>query len=146
MTPILLALLLSQVTPVTQVDPRRPTARPYALLPDGGVAVVVAMDGLVFTSAASSVASAANPGTCVSVAASTTVLAANAARRSAVMCARITNTDTVHYKLGATATTANFPLEPGQCRNMPGSDRVYTGVIDAIAASGTQSVCVEELN
>jgi hypothetical protein len=89
-------------------------------------------------------ASAAGAGSCTSVSTTTTVLASNASRQAATLCARISNTDTVFVKLGATATTSNFPLEPGQCYNLAG--RVYTGVVDSIANTGTQSVCTTELN
>jgi hypothetical protein len=82
-----------------------------------------------------------NPGACVSVTASTAVLAAFAARKKATLIPRITNTATVHIKLGATATTSNVPVEPGQSFELDGT---YTGQVDAIAASGTQSVCVVE--
>lgn len=95
---------------------------------------------------AGQVASANNDGACVSVTVSTTVLASNASRRQAAIVARMSNTDTVFLKFGATATTADFPLEPGQAYNLDGDARVYTGVIDAIANSGTQSVCVTEFN
>lgn len=97
------------------------------------------------TAATPAVASANNDGACVSITVSATVLASNASRRFASVCARISNTDTAYVKFAATATTADFPLEPGQCWNSPDST-VYTGVIDAIAGSGTQSVCVMELN
>lgn len=95
---------------------------------------------------AGQVASANNDGSCVSVTATTTVLASNASRRQAAIVARMSNTDTVFVKFGATATTSDFPLEPGQSYNLDGDARVYTGVIDAIANSGTQSVCVTEFN
>lgn len=91
-----------------------------------------------------SVASASNDGACISVTASTTLLSANAGRRFYTICARASNTDTVFVKLGTTATTADFPMEPGQCDNAP-PNSVYTGIIDAIANSGTQSMCVREL-
>lgn len=95
---------------------------------------------------AGQVASANNDGSCVSVSTTTTVLASNASRRQAAIVARMSNTDTVFIKFGATATTADFPLEPGQVYNLEGASRVYTGVIDAIANSGTQAVCVTEFN
>lgn len=90
------------------------------------------------------VSAAINDGACVSVSATTTVLASNASRRTYSVCARVSNTDTVFIKLGATATTSDYPLEPGQCDNSDATF-VYTGVIDAIANSGTQSVCVKSL-
>lgn len=97
------------------------------------------------TAATPQVASANNDGACVSVTVSTTVLASNASRRFASVCARVSNSDTAFIKFAATATASDFPLEPGQCWNSPDST-IYTGVIDAIANSGTQSICVMELN
>lgn len=91
----------------------------------------------------SSATSANNDGACVSVTASTTVLASFATRRAFTLFARETNTDVVYIKMGTTATSADFPLPAGSAYNMQ-AGVVYTGVIDAIAASGTQSVCVVE--
>lgn len=90
------------------------------------------------------VASANNDGACVSVTSSATVLASNASRRVASVCASTANGALVHVKLGATATTGDFPLSAGQCMAL-GQGVVYTGQVDAIAASGTQLVCVVEL-
>jgi hypothetical protein len=87
------------------------------------------------------VSSANNSGTCTNVTASTTVLAAFASRKKATLIPKTTNTDRVHIKLGTTATTSFPPLEPGQPFELDGT---YTGQVDAIAASGTQSVCVVE--
>lgn len=91
------------------------------------------------------VASANNSGTCVSVTASTTVLASNASRRAYGFKASEANTDRVHCKLGATATTSNMPFGAGSAWSQD-TGAVYTGVIDCIAASGTQSVCPYEFN
>lgn len=91
------------------------------------------------------VASANNSGTCVSVTASTTVLASNASRRAYGFKASEANTDRVHCKLGATATTSNTIFGPGASWSQD-TGAVYTGVIDCIAASGTQSVCPYEVN
>lgn len=90
------------------------------------------------------VASANNDGACVSVTLTTTVLATNASRRSAVITASSANTAITFVKLGATATSADYPLDPGASIVLDA--RTYTGVVDALAASGTQSVCVFELN
>ena len=88
-----------------------------------------------------------NDGTCTSVAANTTVLASFATRKGAVIMAQCDpsacNTDTTFIKLAATATTADFPLAPGDKFVLQGS-AVYTGIIDAIANSGTQKICVME--
>lgn len=90
------------------------------------------------------VASASNSGTCVSVTASTTVLASNASRKTYGFKASEDNTAKVHCKLGATATTSNTIFGPGAGWSQD-TGAVYTGVIDCIAASGTQSVCPYEL-
>lgn len=91
------------------------------------------------------VATANNSGTCVSVTASTTVLASNASRRAYGFKASEDNTAKVHCKLGATATTSNTIFGAGAGWSQD-TGAVYTGVIDCIAASGTQSVCPYELN
>jgi hypothetical protein len=91
------------------------------------------------------VSSANNTGSCPSGAGNTTALASNASRRGAYMAAASNNTDDIFVKLGATATTANFRLAPGQSFNiLTGS--IYTGIIDFIPNSGTQALCVAELN
>lgn len=91
------------------------------------------------------VASANNTGSCPSGAGNTTALASNASRRGAYMAAASNNTDDIFVKLGATATSSNFRLAPGQSFNiLMGS--IYTGVIDFIPNSGTQALCVAELN
>ena len=105
---------------------------------------VAATQSGTWTTSQGTVTSATGVGSCTSVSTTTTVLASNASRQAATLCARISNTDTIFVKLGATATTSNFPLEPGQCYNLAG--RVYTGVVDSIANTGTQSVCTTELN
>ena len=93
----------------------------------------------------STVSSANNDGTCPSGAASFTVLASNASRTWAVVWASPANTDDVFIKLAATATNADGRLAPGQAINFT-SGRIYTGIIDALPASGTQAVCTMELN
>jgi hypothetical protein len=91
------------------------------------------------------VASANNTGSCPSGAANTTALVSNASRRGAYMAASSANTDDIYVKLGATATSSNFRLAPGQSFNiLTGS--IYTGIIDFFPASGTQALCVAELN
>lgn len=91
------------------------------------------------------VASANNTGTCTSITVSTTVLASNASRRAYGFKASEDNTAKVHCKLGATATTSNTIFGAGAGWSQD-TGAVYTGVIDCIAASGTQSVCVYEVN
>lgn len=116
---------------------------------DGGYTVVIEgpnlLDGGIWVTTPP-IGAVNNAGACVSVSTTTAVLNSNAARRSASLCARIINTDTTFVKLGLTATTSNFPLEPGQCFNLTAPGSIYTGEIDAVANSGTQSVCVVEVN
>lgn len=99
-----------------------------------------------FTGVPRTVSSANNSGTCVSVTvASTTVLAANASRKAYGFKASEANTDRVYCKLGATATTSNVPFGAGSAWSQD-TGAVYTGVVDCIAGSGTQSVCPYEFN
>lgn len=95
----------------------------------------------------SATAASNSDGSCVSVSTTTTVLASFSTRKTAVLIAQCDpsacNTDTVFVKLAATATTSDFPLAPGDRIILSGAS-VYTGVIDAIANSGTQKVCVIE--
>lgn len=91
------------------------------------------------------VGSASNDGACPSGAANTTALASNASRRAAYLVASSANTDDVFIKLGATATSSDFRLAPGQPFNIM-QNSIYTGIIDFLPASGTQALCVAELN
>lgn len=91
------------------------------------------------------VATANNDGSCASGAASFTAIASNASRTWLAVWASPANTDDVYLKLGATATAADARFAPGQPLNFT-SGRIYTGIIDAFPASGTQAVCVMELN
>lgn len=91
------------------------------------------------------VGSANNDGACPSGAGNTTALASNASRRAAYLVASSANTDDIFLKLGATATSADFRLAPGQPFNIM-ANSIYTGIIDFIPASGTQALCVAELN
>lgn len=93
----------------------------------------------------STVSSANDDGTCPSGAASFTVVASNASRTWLAMWASPANTADVYIKLGTTATSSDARLAPGQPINFT-SGRIYTGRIDAFPASGTQAVCVMELN
>jgi len=111
------------------------------------VGTVTAVTGITntVTTQAASVSSANSTGSCPSApGVSFTVIASNASRKAVFMTASPANTDDVFIKLGATATSSNFRLSPGQAFNLTGAT-VYTGVIDAIPASGTQAVCVAEL-
>jgi hypothetical protein len=91
------------------------------------------------------VATANNDGACASGAASFTAIVSNASRTWLAVWASPANTDDVYLKLGATATAADARFAPGQPLNFT-SGRIYTGIIDAFPASGTQAVCVMELN
>lgn len=91
----------------------------------------------------SKISNARDDGSCNTVTATETVLAANESRRFAVILAHADNTDKVYIKLGTTATTSDFPLVAGSSVNIT-SISMYTGRIDAIAGSGTQSVCIIE--
>ena len=95
------------------------------------------------TAVMATASTANNDGSQVSVTTTSgTLLASFSTRKYAGFCASPLNTDIVHFKLGATATTSDYKLHAGQCWNTP--PVVYTGVIDARSASGTQEVSVIE--
>jgi hypothetical protein len=73
---------------------------------------------------------------------SAAVLASFSTRKAASVCASPSNTDVVHIKLGATATTSDGKLWPGQCWNT--GPVPYTGQIDGRSATGTQELTVWE--
>ena len=87
----------------------------------------------------------ANDGQCPSGAANFTVASSNTSRTWLAIWANPANTDDVYVKMGATATTSDARIAPGQAINWV-SGRIYQGQIDAIPNSGTQSVCLIELN
>lgn len=89
-------------------------------------------------------ASASNDGACPSGAANTTAITSNASRRGLYMAASPANTDDIYIKLGATATSSDFRLAPGQPFNII-MGAIYTGQIDFLPVSGTQALCVAEL-
>jgi hypothetical protein len=91
------------------------------------------------------IATANNDGSCASGAVSFTAIASNASRTWLAVWASPANTDDVYLKLGAVATNADARFAPGQPLNFT-SGRIYTGIIDAFPNSGTQAVCVMELN
>jgi hypothetical protein len=91
------------------------------------------------------VSTANNDGACPSGAANFTVAASNASRTWIAIWASPANTDDVYIKLGVTATSADGRIAPGQPINFT-AGRIYTGQIDAFPASGTQAVCLMELN
>lgn len=86
-----------------------------------------------------------NDGTCPSGVASFTVAASNTSRTWLAMWASPNNTDDVFVKLGVTATAADARIAPGQPINFT-YGKIYTGQVDAFPASGTQAVCLMELN
>lgn len=91
-----------------------------------------------------SASSANNDGAQVSVTTTSgTVLASFSTRKFAAICASPLNTDIVHLKLAATATTSDYKLHIGQCFNIDAA-QPYTGIIDARSAAGTQEVSVVE--
>jgi hypothetical protein len=95
------------------------------------------------TASLSSSSTANNDGAQVSVTTTSgTVLASFSTRKAATVCSSPLNTDVVHLKLGATATTGDGKLHIGQCWNS--GPVPYTGVIDARSAAGTQEVTVWE--
>lgn len=93
-------------------------------------------------SATNRISSANGDGACISVTTSTTAILASFATRK---WASIVNqgSATVYVRFAATATASDFPLPAGAAFNFP-AGLAYTGAIDGIAASGTQSVCVVE--
>lgn len=93
----------------------------------------------------STVGAANDDGSCPSGAVSFTVAASNASRTWLALWASPANTADVFVKLGTTATSADARIAPGQSINFV-TGRIYTGRIDALPASGTQAVCVMELN
>jgi len=91
------------------------------------------------------ISTANNDGACASGAVSFTAIASNASRTWLAVWASPANTDDVYLKLGAVATNADARFAPGQPLNFT-TGRIYTGIIDAFPNSGTQAVCVMELN
>ena len=107
-----------------------------------GVVVAVAVPALAASTAfhhTNSVTCTAISNTALSTA-SETVIASDTARKK--FC--IVNNDAsinVFVKFGATAASTDTLLAPGaSICEAPESGHVYTGVVDAIAASGTPSV------
>jgi hypothetical protein len=86
-----------------------------------------------------------NDGACPSGAANFTVAASNTSRTWLAIWADPNNNRDVFVKLGVTATAVDARLAPGQGINFT-YGKVYTGQIDAFPASGTQGVCLMELN
>lgn len=137
-------LIVFLIAPAVLAQTGLPNSKSKTLVfaADGGVIIPVSA-----TSVATSVTTANGPGACASVATtSSTILTAFSARRFAEVCARVSNSAVVRIKLGATATTSNFPLEAGQCYRVEAvGGFIYTGQIDAISEAGTQSVCITEI-
>lgn len=131
---------------LSSIDGKLPALVSSRVPVDGsGVTQPVSNAGTFAVQSRDAQASANNPGAQVSVTASTTVLASNASRKGAKIYADPLNTAAVYVKLGATATSSNFPLHPGDSIDLNFGGAVYTGVVDAIAASGTQAVNVLEI-
>ena len=87
-----------------------------------------------------SVATANNDGASLGLTTtSATILASYATRKFAAICSVAANTQLVYIKLGTTATSSDFVMSPGTCLNL-GTIAVYSGRVDGIAASGTQTV------
>lgn len=106
---------------------------------DNGGSVTV--DGTVGT-ALFSVASSTKTGAGVTVTGTSgTIAASNTSRRYFEVCADADNTANVHLRLGATAVTTDKEILPGACMSIEmAGGYIYTGVIDAISASGSQTV------
>jgi hypothetical protein len=109
------------------------------------IPVNIATDQVPVAVKYSTVSSANNDGACPSGAANFTVAASNASRTWIAIWASPANTDDVYIKLGVTATSADGRIAPGQPINFT-AGRIYTGQIDAFPNSGTQAVCLMELN
>lgn len=141
-TPVVIASNQSAV-PISAASLPLPTgAATEATLSAMSAKLPAALGAAVATAALpigpSTVAAAIDTGTCTNVSVSATILASNAARKVAII--KNNGTAAVHVKLGATATTSNPPLAAGQSLTIDGT-AVYSGVIDVIASTGTQSVC-----
>jgi hypothetical protein len=96
----------------------------------------------VLTTAVTSVTSSTTVQATVTTS-SGTVLASNTSRKFAELCND--GTATIYIKLGATATSSHKILVPGRCFVVaPVGQHIYTGVIDAISSSGSQTVSVVE--
>lgn len=96
------------------------------------------------TVTAASIATANNDGASLGLTvASAQILPAFATRKFAAICSVSANSALVYIKLGTTATAADFIMSPGTCFNL-GTISVYSGRIDGIAASGTQTVTFVE--
>jgi len=132
----------TELSSLSSIDGKLP-ALVSSRVPVDGSGVTQPVSGTV-TASPNTSASANNPGASVSVTSSTTVLASYASRKAATIYSSPSNTADVYIKLGATATSSNFPLSPGDSLALNQGGSVYTGVVDAIAASGTQTIKVVE--
>lgn len=98
--------------------------------------------GRLWTNPHGPVSTAVNDGSCATVnGTASTVISSSSTRRGFVLKAAPTNTANIFVKMGTTATTADFPLEPGAGFNMLGP-LVYTGDVSAITALASLSLCV----
>lgn len=126
--------------PVSAADgaPQMLNCTPTGLVKVDGSGVTQPVSGTV-TAAKVTVASS-TPQACTSVSTTTTVLASNTSRKFASITAPEANTALVYFRLAASAVSTDVPLSPGQSFVLDGT-AIYTGVIDAVAEAGTQTVC-----
>lgn len=72
----------------------------------------------------------------ITASASNVTLPGNGTLRGIRVKAPSTNTQTIYIDMNATATTASFPLQPGESFDLP----CNTSTVSAITASGSQNV------
>lgn len=94
------------------------------------------------------VASANVEGLGVSVTGSSgTCLASNASRQGCSLCLDVDATANIHVRFSSSAATVSYQkLSPGQCAYCGAGQRVYTGAVTCISASGTQTLYPVEVN
>jgi hypothetical protein len=105
--------------------------------------VVLNPDGTSVASSSSTSSSTSTSATSVSVTDSnTTILATNTSRKMASIYNE--GAETAYVKLGASATTSSYtiPIVSSGYYELP--KPIYTGVIDAITASGTATLRITE--
>ena len=91
------------------------------------------------------VSSANNQGSTVSIPASNTqALAAFSMRKGGTIYAPLTNSQIVYISLGGTATSSGIPLGVGDSMPLNQGSGAYAGAVNALSASGTQSLIVVE--
>jgi len=91
------------------------------------------------------VSSANNQGSTVSIPTSNTqALAAFSTRKGGTIYAPLTNSQIVYISLGGTATSSGIPLGVGDSMPLNQGSGAYAGAVNALSASGTQSLIVVE--